>query len=175
MATLELDVRYADAEPYDGELRVRWTPVGAPKDNDSDLAQQVAFGRYLVEVPVGELHLEIYERFASGSLPPWTDRVRVGEGENPTQLVTLPRGGAATITRPEGWSGQWYLHASFRYGPDEDWQGSWGHGTDAAELTLPVLKPAEWRFQLRRESAFEGTPIVRTAVVREGEAVRVED
>ena len=44
-----------------------------------------------------------------------------------------------------------------------------------ASLTLTVLRPAEWRFELRRDSALQRDPLVRTALVVAGDSVTVDE
>jgi RNA polymerase sigma-70 factor (ECF subfamily) len=174
VAKLTLDVRYDDFAPFEGGLTVRWVVNGDQKTRDDDVAKATGSGQYEIEVPAGALSLEVEDRYASGSLPAWTAEVRCDPGETERLVVTLPRGASATITRPDGWSGEWFLHASWRPHGEEEWRGSWGHGTDAESLTLPALKPAEWRFQLRRNSAMDKDPLIRTVSLREGESAMVD-
>jgi RNA polymerase sigma-70 factor (ECF subfamily) len=168
-STLEMDVRYNDGDLFVGELSASWSSrpdFGAMRTGDAR-PKRLAPGRYSLEVVAGELTLEVADRNASGSLPAWTDTLRCDPDRMPLALVTLPRGATATIARPEGWSGEWFVHASWRLGEDDDWQGSWGYSTDEASLTLNAMRPAEWRFQLRRDSALAADPVVRTVLLTE--------
>ena len=170
-ASLELDVVYEDATPFDGRLTVRWQQAG---ESDWDEAERLGPGRYRQEIPAGDLTIEVSDRFATGSLPAWREELSTFAGQDARLTVTLRRGASATITRPEGWSGEWFLEASFRTSSSEPWQGSWGYSTAEERITLIVLRPVEWRFALRRESMLERNPIVRTARLQEGRTVLVD-
>lgn len=174
VSTLELDVRYADATPFEGALDVTWTPVGRLRDGDSTRAERIGVGRYEVELPAGEHGLEVRDRAASGSLPAWTDEQECRADERARVFVTLPRGGSARILRPEGWSGTWFVRATFRFDEDEEWRGGLGYGTDEDALELTVLHACEWRFELRRDSALDAEVLVRTALVSENELAIVD-
>lgn len=173
-ARLVLDVRYEDSTPFEGELTVLWTSDRDPSDQDRDRPRKVGLGRYSLEVTAGELRLEVADRSASGSLPPWRGEVRCDPDREEMAFVTLQRGATATITRPDGWGGEWFVHASWRPRGSEDWQGSLGYSTDESSLTLSVLRSAEWRFELRQDSALDRDPLVRTAFVGAGESVTVD-
>lgn len=175
IATIELDVRYADAVPFEGELTVWWVTRNGAGDRDRDIAETVGLGRYRVDVPAGDLVLEVADRYGSGSFPRWTEEVRCAPGQTTTIYPTLPRGASATITRPEGWTGEWFLHATWRPVGTDEWQGGLGYSTDGSSMTLTVLRPAEWRFALRRFSALEPDPLVRTVVLEEGDSAVVDE
>lgn len=173
-ATIEFDVRYGDAAPFEGELDVGWRVQGDSKSEDSARAKKAGVGRYRVEVPAGDLSLEVADRYSSGSLPPWTGDLRCIAEQKTLAYVTLPRGCSAAVTRPDGWRGEWFLRASWRPPGAEEWRGSWGYSTDEASLRLSVLRPAEWRFELRRDTALERDPIVRTVSLIEGDSAIVD-
>lgn len=170
--TLEIDARYEDASSYEGELTVQWFLRDDPSRDGESVVQPASLGRYRLEVPVGDLDLVVYDRFASGSLPYWTGEARCEAGLTAIAYVTLQRGATATITRPEGWSGSWGVRATWRLEGTEEWQGGLGYGTDEATLRLPAMRPAEWRFEIRR---FEGDPdpIVRIVTLAEGDLTTV--
>ena len=174
-ARLSLDVRYEDSAPFEGELWVGWVTESNPTDGDSALAEQVGLGRYAVEVPVGQLKFEVWERYSSGSFPRWRGELSLYEDQEVLEFVTLPRGATAILSRPEGWSGNWSVRATWRPEGSEEWQGGLGYGTEAETLTLPVLRPAEWRFELSRESALGEEPLVRIVLLEEGDAVLVDE
>ena len=173
--TLELDVRYEDSAPFEGQLTVSWVSRADSSRRGRNRAEAVGIGRYRTQVPAGDLTLEVADRVASGSLPPWTDDVR-GYPDRVTRVFAeLPRGATASISRPDGWSGEWFVHGSWRPRGGETWQGSWGYSTDESRLILTVLRPAEWRFELRRDSALERDPLVRTVFLEEGESAVVDE
>jgi len=163
-ATLELDVRYADGSPFSGRLAVGWqarSDLGHRRE-DSERAKRLANGRYRLEIVAGEVSLQVSDADAAGSLAPWAEVMRCEAGLTSVAFVTLPRGAAVRLPKPDGWRGTWYVHASWRPSPIEDWRGSWNYGTRKDELVLTALRPAEWRFQLRRD-ADGAVDVVHTA------------
>ncbi len=178
-ATLELDVRYEDGTLFNGELRVEWSarPESRPTEivKDNDLVDPVRPGRYRVEVVAGDVTVEIRPRGSSGTLPRWRERVRCFSERPALAFMTMRRGATAKIMRPDDWTGTWHVRASYRESSDAEWFGSWGYGTDGESLTLGFMQPAEWRFELRRDSAVEADPLVRTAELRAGETTVVPD
>jgi hypothetical protein len=88
--------------------------------------------------------------------------------------VTLSKGATAVLRRPEGFDGTWHVRASWRASADEDWFGSWNHGTDEDALRLEALRPAEWRFELRRDAAADGPALVRFAILTAGQVLSIE-
>ena len=52
--------------------------------------------------------------------------------------------------------------------PTDAWFGSWNYGTTEDELVLSALRPAEWRFELRRKGEEDDDPVIRTVVLTEG-------
>jgi hypothetical protein len=65
--------------------------------------------------------------------------------------------------------------AWFKLPGDEEWRGSLTWSTADTAMTFDVLRPAEWKFELRRESSVEPDPVVRTVVVGEGDSVVVDE
>lgn len=175
LATLELDVRYADAAPFEGELVVGWGSRVDSARQGQVRAQPMGIGRYRAEVPAGELTLSVADRGASGSLPAWTGDVRTHTERAAMAFVILPRGADATIARPDGWNGEWFVQASWRPRGTEAWQGSLGYSTDEPSMTLAALRAAEWRFELSRPSAQQGGPLVRTVFLDEGASALVDE
>ncbi|MEM7310870.1 MAG: sigma-70 family RNA polymerase sigma factor [Planctomycetota bacterium] len=175
VAQLTLDVSYEDSTPFDGELEVSWSSVRGPRFDGDGTPTRIGVGRYRIEVPAGDLRLVVADRYSYGSLPPWSRDVRCDPDREVRVQATLPRGGAALISRPDGWSGEWFVHASWRPRGEEEWRGSWGFSTADSSLKLTVLRPAEWRFELRRYSSLEPDPLVRTAVLEEGVTTRVDE
>ncbi len=182
MAKLACELRRADGLPFEAPFQVRWRLVDdgqvvAQGDAESaDLAR--AGGLPLVDVPAGTLQLEVQERFASGSLPPWRGEVFAVAARVTPFVAVLPTGAVAVIERPSDWEGAWSVRA--RWQPaggevDEDaWQGAWSYGTSDASLTLRALRPAYWRFALRPAIEPERTESeVRVVELGVGETVRV--
>ncbi|MCR9247414.1 MAG: sigma-70 family RNA polymerase sigma factor [bacterium] len=175
--TLDLDVRHTDGSPFDGELSVDWRATvakGSVIEDDVESAQRLRPGRYRVEVDIGDVELRVAERFAAGSLPPWTGAVRCEAGRSALAFATLPRGGAVRITQPDGWRGTWYVRASWRPSPASEWRGSWNYGTNKDALVLTAMRPVEWRFELSRDSGQQSADLVRTALLFEGADVLVD-
>lgn len=170
-----LDVRYEDSAPFEGELRVEWALADDPASTDSKVAKRTDLGQYRVELPASDLELEVADRSSLGSLAPWTTSLAAGAGSSGTLFVILPRGGRAVLPRPEGWTGEWFVRAEWREEGQERWRGGWGLTTAETRMILSVLRPAEWRFELRPDSMFDRDPIVRTAVLRDGETRILED
>ena len=180
-AVLQLDVRYDDGAPFEGDLEVSFVPVADSSESDSDMAERVSTGNYRIEVPAVELLMDVSDRQSLGSLRGWKTEVRLEPGETKRLFPVLPRGGSAVIPRPNDWAGEWFVRASWRpsdsgsrAGSDE-WRGGWVVSTAQKALTLSVLRPAQWRFELRQNSMFERDPIVRTVVVESGAVVTAYD
>ncbi len=171
---VEVDVRYEDGVPFQGDLYVRWLSRADPSRNDGDEAELVGPGRYRLEIPAGTWTLQVADDDASGSLPPWSETVRCEPDGRAAVFATLQRGARATIPRPEGWTGEWFVQSSWRSDEGGDWQGGIVYSTASSSMTLTVLRPAEWRFELRR-SSLAPDPVVRTVVLAEGDAAVVGD
>ena len=171
-ATLEIDVLYDDGSPVARSLVVDWevrTDDGRRREGERN-AKPFAPGRYRVDVPAGDVELSVKEYGASGSLAPWTGKVRLVRGSSARAFVTLERGATAILERPSDWTGQWYVRASWRSSAEEDWFGSWNYGTDEETLRLGALRSAEWRFELRREPSMSETPRLIEATLGAGES-----
>ena len=151
-----------------------WRSSSDPSNVERDRADATGTGRYRLDTTAGDLSLKVADRDSFGSLPPWSGEVRCPPDRETLVLVTLPRGAAATITRPEGWSGEWFLQSSFRPRGAESWETYVGWSTAESSSTLTVLRSGEWRFELRQDSALEANPLVRTAFLKDGETTLVE-
>ena len=151
-ATLLLDMRYTDGTPFSDPPIVKWTSAadGRRPESGTDRPSATAPGRFAVKVPAGSIALEIASRTAQGSLAPWTGSVDVEPSDRRVVAVTLTQGGAVSIARPSGFEGLWVIHASWRDAEDDPWQGSWTYSTDEEALRLTAMRPATWRFRLRR-------------------------
>ncbi len=171
-AVLELDVLYEDGTPAEGTLSIDWEarPDGARRREGSSNVDSFAPGRYRLSVPAGDVELSVQERGASGSLAPWRGEVRATLGGAARAFVTLTRGATAAIQRPDGWTGEWFVRASWRPSADEDWRGSWNYSTGADALRLEALRAADWRFELRREPSTSATPRIVEATLSAGES-----
>lgn len=174
-ATVELDVRDASGARVSTPLSVGWTAQGAGGATRTGRrrVEPSQPGRYRVELDAGEVLLEVSEFDASGSLDPWVGTVLARPDRIGTAQVTLERGGRVTLERPVGWGGEWFVHASWRPAGEEAWRGSWGHSSRSASLTLSALRPARWRFQLRRGSETDPDPLVRIVDVAAGDELSV--
>lgn len=163
-ATLELDVRYEDGSPFTGRLAVRWSARSdlGHKREDSDRAERLANGRYRLKIVAGEVSLQVSDGDAAGSLAPWAEVMRCAADRTSVAFVTLPRGASVRLPKPKGWRGTWYVRASWRPSLTSEWRGSWNYGTRKDQLVLTALRPAEWRFQLRRDADGDAA-VVRTA------------
>lgn len=173
---IELSPRFDDGTTFVGRLYVRWESKlsDGRVRRGSESARPDTAGRHRLRVPAGNIQLVVTEGNASGSLPGWRGEV-YGYAERITVArPVLVRGATATITRPVDWPGTWFVHASWRPVGETAWRGSWNHSTEAAELELRALSSAEWRFQLRRDSAEGPNPIVRTVQLTAGANIRVE-
>ena len=173
---LELDVRLADGTPFAGELAARWTsqPERGEARQGARRIEAEAPGTYRLSVDAGTVELEVWDPAASGSLPPWSGNVRSDAGWNTRVEVVLPQGAAVTLTRPTDWSGDWWVHASWRPPGKAEWRGSWIYGTDEASLRLTTLRPAEWRFRLDRIPEPGPDALVRTVRVSAWDDVVVD-
>lgn len=166
----DLLVRYDDDSPVQSELVVYWssdTANGLSRLGKAR-AEPRSPGRYRVEVTAGQVGFRVSEANASGSLYAWEGALQCDVGSDALLMVTIPRGAGVRVRRPSGWTGEWFVHASWRELGDTDWFGSWNYSTDEASLDLDALQPAEWRFQLRRGSENAPDPIVRTVVLTPG-------
>ncbi len=67
------------------------------------------------------------------------------------------------------------MTARFKLPGDTDWRGSLTWSTADSAMTLDALRPAEWKFELRRESSVDPDPVVRTVVLGEGDSVIVNE
>ncbi|MEM7164201.1 MAG: sigma-70 family RNA polymerase sigma factor [Planctomycetota bacterium] len=176
-ATVALSARYDDGSPFAGTLVTRWvarTEEAGIRKGVTRL-EPLSSGDYEIVVPAGVVTLRVQEHGASGSLPTRQVELDCEAHDAYEQLVELPRGGTAIIRRPANWTGQWFVHASWRGERSADWQGSWNYSTEEDTLQLAALRPVEWRFQLRRESEQAPDPLVRTVQLTRGETVVVED
>ena len=170
-ALVELDVRFADGTPYDDELEVAWASrLDGERVVGEATLEPTARGLYALNVPAGEVVLQVRADNDSGTMTPWSGRWSLLAGEVALERVELPRGATATLLRPAGWSGEWYVRVSWRASEEDEWFGSWWHGTDEAELMLEVLRPAFWRFEVRRTQSSNETPLVWTTELQEGDA-----
>lgn len=152
-APLELIVQYADGTYYPGPVYVQWTsrPERGPTDRGGSRPQQLGPGMFRMEIPAGQVQLQVSEANPSGSLPPWTGSVELDPKRIGTAMVTLPASAGITLLRPEGWTGEWFIHASYRASEDQEWFGSWNYGTPEAQWDLNAVRPATWRFRLRQD------------------------
>jgi len=169
-ATLELVVNQDDASPLAQLLLVEWEqrrPDGV-RFVDDDRVKPEEPGRYRVEVFPGELSLRIEPNGASGSLGAWTGTVRAREDGIEKVYVTLPSGTSAVIQRPEGWSGEWFVEASYREPGTEEWLGRWVYSTAGESLQLNALRPAEWCFRRRPDPSYSADPLETTLTLEIG-------
>jgi len=176
-ATVELDVRYDDGAPFDGELAVDWVTRaedGTERAGDGR-AERLAPGRYRMALDAGDVSLTVAAAAASGSLAPWRGELPASPAGGARAFVTLARGAAVTIERPSGWSGEWFVHASWRPEGESSWRGSWTYSTQAEVLELSALRSAEWRFLLRPSPGLTDAPLERTVLLLDGERTRVSD
>lgn len=67
------------------------------------------------------------------------------------------------------------MTAWFKLPSDEEWRGSITWSTADDRMTLDVLRPAEWRFELRRESSVEPDRVARTVLLEEGASAVIDD
>ncbi|MEM6571867.1 MAG: sigma-70 family RNA polymerase sigma factor [Planctomycetota bacterium] len=175
VAALEVDVRYDDGTIVDGNIVIEWSvrpDVGQPRKGRAR-PNPIGPGRYRIDVVEGDVSLRVKGINDQGSLDWWSGKIRAQADRTAIAYATLERGGKVIITRPEGWTGVWRLHASYRESPDEDWFGAWNYGTPEETLVLTALKPAEWRFRLRRTES-DPNPIIRTVVLEEGDEAIVD-
>lgn len=168
-ATLELQVFGDDGLPWADEIAVRWRCADDRQRTDSGTAVLQPSGRHRLVVPAGPLELEVQQRFASGSLRPWTGEVFAAPGGLATAMVELPTGASVVLARPDGFDGEWFVHAQLRDDADAAWFGSWNYSTIGDELRLTALKPAEWRFEMRRSDDREAAATVRQMSLSLGE------
>ena len=173
---LVLDVRYADATPFDGRLAGKGdVTLGGDTYNGLPFEfRRVGVGAFEAQALAGKHELCISDWSASGSLPPWRGEAFVEPGGSTRVLVELVRGAEVEIQRPAGWEGEWFVRAARRSSSEADWAGAWTYGTSEDLLTLTALEPAEWRFQLRRERDLIGEVLERRAVLEAGDRRRVE-
>ncbi len=175
-ALVEFDVRYrGSGAPFSGRLSIDW--IHSPKDSAASRGdsrgKRLPSGRYQANVPVGSVTFTLKDASASGSLPSWTGAASTKRSGKTLVFAELDEGAVVDVQRPKGWRGEWFVRASYRENPDDPWFGSWNYSSPTSSLQLTSLKPAEWRFQLRRSSngASEET---RTAVLVPGDSVVVE-
>ncbi|MEM9798822.1 MAG: sigma factor-like helix-turn-helix DNA-binding protein, partial [Planctomycetota bacterium] len=174
-ALIEVDVRYADGTIVDGNIVVEWLArpdVGKPRKGRVR-PNPIADGRYKIDVVEGDVSLRVKGINDQGSLDWWTGEIRAQADRTAVAYATLERGGKVIITRPDGWTGVWRVHASYRESPDEEWFGAWNYGTPEETLVLTALKPAEWRFRLRRTES-DPDPLIRTVELEEGDEAVVD-
>ncbi|MEM6671901.1 MAG: hypothetical protein AAF726_03605 [Planctomycetota bacterium] len=176
MADVELDVRYDDGTPFDGDIVVRWTsrPDEGRSRTGKERPKSSGLGRFRIEVPAGDVTLRVADRWSQGSIEAWEGAVRAEPDRAAVSFVTFERGATVRITRPDGFDGNWSTHASWRLVGEEEWFGSWYYGTDEDVLTLTALRPAEWRFRLRRDEKDDTDMVVRTVVVEVGDDALVD-
>lgn len=175
--TVELDTRYSDDTLVRGRVVVDWvvrTADGSGTRRGQEKLAATSDGRHRFSVPAGSIRMTVHEYGASGSLPAWSGELYGYADRVTAATATLPLGAIAAIQRPDDWSGDWYVHASWRPVGEERWRGSWYHGTAADALELKAMKPAEWRFLLRQGSPTEGDALQRTVVLREGVRATVD-
>ncbi|MFK7739829.1 MAG: sigma-70 family RNA polymerase sigma factor [Planctomycetota bacterium] len=174
--TVELDVQYEDGNPYSEPLRIAWRgeAVGGRAHKGAQTVSSLGGGRYRLRVPAGTIQLNVDESNASGSLPGWSGQVYGYPGRVAAASATLTRGATVCITRPNGWSGDWFLHASWRPTKTSAWRGSWNYSTAEEELVLNAVRAAEWRFQLRQRPSQEPADQTRIARVTQGQMIRVD-
>ncbi|QDU65333.1 RNA polymerase sigma factor [Engelhardtia mirabilis] len=175
-ATLDLDVRTEEGTPFSRRLSVDWrsTPPGALAQEGDASPAHLAPGRYALDVVAGEVELTIREFGASGSLPPWTATVSCHAGQATPVFVTLASGARVSLARPKEWSGEWFVHASWRPPGEADWRGSWNYSTTSQTLELAALRPAEWRFELSDGQTRDPAAVVRTIELADGDSRTLE-
>lgn len=174
--TLELDVVYPDGSVPDVPLYLDWavrTPDRGIQRGDQRL-QAIAPGRYRIELPAGKVGLSVTLANAQGSLPPAEETLELEADRLSRRLLTIEGGGTVEITRPAGWEGEWFVHASWRKADDDPWQGSWNYSTTEPTLTLRALDAATWRFRLRPDEDASDQILERIADVSAGERVVVD-
>ena len=169
-AVIEVDVRYADGTIVDGNVVIEWTarPDVGQARNGRVRPNPIGPGRYEIDVVEGDVSLRVKGINDQGSRDWWSGEVRAEADRTAVAYVTFERGGKVTITRPEGWTGVWRVHASYRKSPERDWLGAWNYGTPEETLVLTAMEPAEWRFRLRR-TEIDPNPLIRTVVLKEGD------
>ena len=170
-AWVTLEVRDPRGAPMEAPLVVRWdvtTPDGVRRDGGGRVDAQSP-GLYPVELFAGSASLTVREWGASGSLDPWRGEVFLEPGQNRPLSVEVDTGGTVELLRPIGWEGEWFVRASRRSSPDEEWRGSNTYGTEEGSLLLRALEPAEWRFELRLGRDSSEDTEVRLVEVRAGE------
>lgn len=174
--TVELNVQYPDGSAFDGDVHVEWVALlsgGPPLSSDANPASYSP-GCFRIQAPAGKLELAVQERNASGSLPAWRGEVFGYANRVVVAQVNLPQSARVSIPRPEGFDGEWFVHASWRPVGEAEWRGSWNYSTSNPTLQLNALRTAEWRFQLRPGSAAAPDPIVRVIDLRAGQRVTVD-
>jgi RNA polymerase sigma-70 factor (ECF subfamily) len=149
-----------DGVAFTGDLDVRWQDgAESVAAGGQAVVTRVSPGSYRAEFElprsVVEVVLSVQERGASGSVPAWTTRTSVQAIPTRPYSIDLPESGVVTILRPAGWSGEWFVHASYRAAEGAPWNGSWTYSTSEERLVLRQVLPAEWRLALRPTSLVE--------------------